>query len=656
MRLKIFGAIKTSFSVRIYLIVSFFILAMSASFIVFFVRTENSGLREQLVDKGYLMSGLLAHNARIGVFAESESLVKDHLKGVLLQDEIAGVYAFTADGRLLSGEEKPSKKSVILAADTSTGIENMSAIVKSNNGPFYFEGPGSITFYAPVITESSYAPEETLLFNASEPMKKESVSGFTKIIIDKTFFHKQIKKILVRTTAIGVIFLLLGTVVAWFVLKKIIHPLNKLTDAVETIGSEGSAEAVTVDTSDEIGRLATAFNAMIDSLKRRAAENQQLEMQLRHSQKMEAVGQLAGGVAHDFNNILTAIIGYSTVLQMKMGEGDPLRRTVERILAASERAAELTRSLLAFSRKQVISLKPMDINRAILNVEKLLKRLIPEDIELRVTLTDKNPVMMGDAGQLEQVLMNLTTNAKDAMPDGGLLTIETQTADLDSSFVSLYGYGKPGKYAVIAVSDTGAGMDEETRKRIFEPFFTTKEVGKGTGLGLSIVYGIVKQHNGYINVYSEPGSGTVFKIYMPVDSSDIKESPVSRASQPAGGTETLLLAEDDKEVRDMNCAMLEGAGYKVITAADGGDTLNRFNENRDAVNLLILDVMMPKMNGREVYERAMKIKPDLKVLFTSGYPAEILGKNGVLDEGLNFIAKPTAPTALMAKIREMLDK
>ncbi|HUI46333.1 MAG TPA: ATP-binding protein [Nitrospirota bacterium] len=381
----------------------------------------------------------------------------------------------------------------------------------------------------------------------------------------------------------------------------------------------------------------------------------ELEVQLRHAQKMEAVGQLAGGVAHDFNNILTAIIGYGNLLLMKLSEGDTLKVHVQHILASAERASHLTRGLLAFSRKQVIDLKPVDVNAIISQVEKLLHRVIGEDIEIKTRFFKQNLPVLADSVQIEQIIMNLATNSRDAMPNGGLLLIETSPFDMGEDFLLTHAYGKPGTYALIMVTDTGIGMDEDIRTKIFEPFFTTKEVGKGTGLGLAMVYGIVKQHNGYINVYSEPDRGTTFKIYLPLifqaNPSDKKHHQefISR------GTETVLLAEDDGEVRMLMRTVLKEAGYQVIEAVDGEDAIQKFRENNN-IDLVVSDIIMPKINGKEMYQEIKKFRPEIKVIFTSGYTADIIHKKGVFDLGLDFVLKPVAPGEFLQRVRDVLDK
>jgi PAS domain S-box-containing protein len=384
--------------------------------------------------------------------------------------------------------------------------------------------------------------------------------------------------------------------------------------------------------------------------------HKKLEGQLLQAQKMEAVGQLAGGIAHDFNNILTAIIGFGNLLQEEVSKDDLLKNYITKILNSAQKAANLTQSLLAFSREQIITPQPVNLNEIIQGVEKLLSRLISEDIELSTVLKDKYLTVMADGTQIETALMNLATNARDAMPDGGTLTIRAERIELDHEFIRAHGYGKSGSYALISIEDTGQGMDEKTKARIFEPFFTTKEVGKGTGLGLAMVYGIVKQHDGYINVYSEPGMGTTFKIYLPLIKSKIKEEEVVAPPILKRGTETVIVAEDDTLVREFIKKVLEEFGYKVIDAEDGEEALKVFNENRDKTQLLILDVVMPKKNGREVYDEIRKVRPDIKAIFTSGYNADVIHKKGIIEEGLNYILKPILPQELLKKVREVLDK
>ncbi len=397
-----------------------------------------------------------------------------------------------------------------------------------------------------------------------------------------------------------------------------------------------------------------------DITERKSAEKERekLKNELLQAQKMEAIGQLAGGVAHDFNNILTAIIGYGHILKIKMKEDDPLKSYPEHILALSERAANLTSSLLSFSRKQVINPRPVNLNEIIRNVEKLLSRIIGEDLQLEIVLAEEDLTVMVDPGQMEQVFMNFATNARDAMPENGLFRIETETLEIDPEFIREHGFGKEGKYALVSVTDTGAGMDKAIVEKIFEPFFTTKEVGKGTGLGLAMVYGTITQHGGYIKFYSEPGKGTTFRIYLPLIEADAETGEVKPevTYSLTGGTETILLAEDEPEVRTLTKTLLEGYGYKVINAIDGTDALAKYKLHKDEIKLLILDVVMPNKNGKETYEAIREIKPDIKALFMSGYPSDIVHRQGILQEGFDLIMKPAAPEKLLGKIRKILER
>lgn len=384
-------------------------------------------------------------------------------------------------------------------------------------------------------------------------------------------------------------------------------------------------------------------------------ERKKLEEQLRESQKMEAIGHLAGGIAHDFNNMLSVIKGSAYLMRKRIGRDDPVTAFVEQILEASDKAAGLVTGLLAYSRKQIITTRPVSVNEIITRVEKLLLRLIGEDIEIATDLAGEELVVMADSMQIEQVLMNLAANARDAMPEGGRLSIRTEAVKLDRMLTGAYGLQKPGEYARISVSDNGIGIGSDAIKKIFEPFYTMKEVGQGTGLGLSIVYGIIKQHEGHITVRSEPEAGTTFQVYLPLTTAAKEEqSPLS--DRPfAGGTETVLLAENEGVVRKTSKDILEDAGYKVIEAVDGDDALRKFLEHKDKIQVVILDVIMPRKSGKEVSEKIREIEPDMKILFTSGYSDDIISKKGILEKGIYLVSKPGYPEELLVKVREVLN-
>jgi PAS domain S-box-containing protein len=386
------------------------------------------------------------------------------------------------------------------------------------------------------------------------------------------------------------------------------------------------------------------------------SERKKLEDQLRHAQKMEAVGQLAGGMAHDINNLLTAIIGYASLIKMKLKNNGQLLQTVNQILDISARGASLTRGLLTFSRKQIVTLTPVRTNELVQRVGNLLPRLIGEQIEIKIRPAKEELMILADSGQIEQVIVNIATNARDAMPRGGTFIIETAREVLDEEAVVLQEHRAPGDYALISFTDTGKGIDASARAKLFEPFFTTKEVGKGTGLGLAIVYGIIKQHKGYIHVYSEVGQGTTFRIYLPLINIKPAEEERGKKLPVRGGTETILLAEDENEVREALAGILKEFGFTIIEARNGDDAIKKFKDNKDRIQLIIMDVVMPKKSGREAYEEIQQIRPDVQAIFISGYTKNIIQDKGILNEEVNFISKPFHPKDILEKIREVLDR
>jgi len=392
---------------------------------------------------------------------------------------------------------------------------------------------------------------------------------------------------------------------------------------------------------------------------RKAAETalRDSEEHLRQAQKMEAVGRLAGGVAHDFNNLLTAITGYGELMRGSLNEGEPLRSNLEEILKAAHRAAALTRQLLAFSRRQVLEPKVLDLNAVVTGVLPMLRRLIGEDIELISTPAPDLARVKADQSQVEQVVMNLAVNARDAMPGGGKLMLETMDVDLDRVYARQHVPLQPGSYVMLAVSDTGTGMDEKTKARIFEPFFTTKEQGKGTGLGLATVYGIVKQSGGYVWVYSEAGHGTTFNIYLPRAVEKIVEKdPPGVPPKSAGGSETILVAEDEEMVRSLTRQILEESGYTVLEAPHGMEALQIAERYKGHIHLVLTDVVMPQMSGRDLAERLALLRPGIRVLYMSGYPGHAAAQQGDLDPGAPFLQKPFTVESLTRKVREVLDQ
>jgi len=412
-------------------------------------------------------------------------------------------------------------------------------------------------------------------------------------------------------------------------------------------------------TSSDPVQGSAVIEAMVEDIteQKRAEEHQKhLEVQLRQAQKMESIGRLAGGVAHDFNNLLSSIIGYSELALMKLPEESEARAEIETVRTAGEKAEQLTRQLLAFSRKQVLEPRPLDLNETVNSMLKILSRSLGEDIELQFTPNSGPGVVHADSGQMEQVIMNLAVNARDAMPEGGKLMISLSRAHVDTDYVEQNPEAVPGNYAVLTISDTGTGMSAEVREKIFEPFFTTKDKGKGTGLGLATVYGIVKQHGGHVQVYSEPGSGTTFRIYLPLVADEASTNPESPKTETRhGGSETIFVVDDDRFIRNLILDTLESFGYTLIGAASAEEALQVLQAWNEPVHLLLTDVIMPGMNGRELAEHVMALRPGIRVLYMSGYSGDVIAHRGLLDPDVEYMTKPLTPSRLLKKIREILD-
>lgn len=440
----------------------------------------------------------------------------------------------------------------------------------------------------------------------------------------------------------------------------------------ELSASSGSGLTAGANESRNEGELLREYNeALFRKLEKKMADlervnlelaqtildQKRLEEQLRQVQKLEAIGRFSAGIAHDFNNILTVIFGFGAMMQMKMPIDDPQRHRLDHILIAADRAKNLTRSLLTFSRKQEMKLQQINLNDCIRNIETFLRRIIGEDIKLITTLRVGDIPVIADGGHIEQVLMNLATNARDAMPDGGILSIGTDIIEIDEEFVQVHGYGTPGRNVVLTVADNGIGMDEATRQQIFEPFFTTKDTSKGTGLGLSIIYGIVQQHKGHISVYSEPGQGTTFRILLPLIEDEVSLHETKMCHQPLqGGQETLLIVEDEAPIREYLDIFLTNLGYTVLLAEDGQKAIDVFRKKADEIDLVLIDVIMPKITGCEAAHEIRRIRSDIRIIFTSGYPSDLIHERNLLEDDAQLLLKPLTPTILAGALRAALDK
>ena len=407
---------------------------------------------------------------------------------------------------------------------------------------------------------------------------------------------------------------------------------------------------------DQGRRYLTGILRDVTQRQRIEVERKELEHQLQASQHMESIGQLTGGIAHDFNNLLVAILGYTDLALNPDIAPHDLRSYLSEIHNAGQRAADMMQKLLAFSRRQIIEPTLIDVNDLIGGLDLMIRRLTPENIDTQIDRASKLSPVLADAGQLEQVIVNLTVNARDAMAEGGRLTILTQEADVSETFAKANPWARPGRHVMLQITDTGAGMSEEVQRRVFEPFFTTKPEGAGTGLGLAVVFGIIKQQNGFIDVASQPDKGTRFAVYLPIASAQDPSASIRRPRAALGGDETILIVEDNQQVAQLARLILRGGGYQTLSAPNGAEALELFEAHRDQIDLVLMDVVMPRMGGREMMRQMLTSVPNQKVLFTSGYSTSGINTNFILEEGLEFIPKPYSTNALRGKVRAVLDK
>lgn len=509
----LYNRCRESFGIKVFTIFIMFITVISSVFTFLFVYHESTEIKESLFRQGEVLSGLLAYSSRTGVFAENKRLLEDAVQGIMNQEGVLAVEIFTPDRKIILDQHKRSSQKISFNDARFVGALSD---LKNSRAIKAFERETLIEFVKPVVIVTFAQPEEEMFFDNADLVKEEKVIGYVAIALDRTVLARAIRQAVTRNVVIALVFLLSGGSLIFLTLRQVTRPLTRLTERAQKLGMGESVERVPVESNDEIGKLALTFNDMADNLRKREEEKEALGEQLRHAQKMEAIGTLARGVAHDFNNIMTAVSGSVHILHKKMPPDDPLRDYTIHITNSVSRARGLVEGLLAFSRGQEIKPSLLNINEVIRRLEPVLIRLLQDDIECNIELSEAPLIIMGDSVQLEQVIMNLSVNARDAMPGGGLLTIETAVANIEAEDPLKHIISRPGMYALISVTDTGVGMDERTKARIFEPFFTTKDVGQGTGLGLSIAYGIIELHKGHIIVNSEKGIGTVFRVYIPL--------------------------------------------------------------------------------------------------------------------------------------------
>jgi len=499
---------------KIFSLFTAFVIVLYLSFSAFFIYFQGQILKNHLIEEGRLLSNMIAYNLRLGVFAENKDLLQGPVESIMQFDEAILVQVFTSEGRQLKSLGRGSRYTKKITETAAPEMRNsVFNTIRHTNNSVHFKGKGSYEFWAPVTSGRNYS-EEDMFFSSAPP--KEYIIGFVRIVITTHILDANLREVAINSILIPVLFIIPGWLIAYYIVIRITRPLKRLTQGVKAIGTDEPFENVPVETNDEIGNLAMAFNEMAVSLKTREAEKQELEEQLRQAQKMEAVGTLAGGIAHDFNNIISVIRGYGHMLQKNKGLDVSTINHIDQIVASSNKAAALTRRLLTFGRKQIINPEPVNINDIILNVEPMLQRLITQKIQLSINLSNIDLIVVADTIHLEQVMMNLVSNARDAMPGGGSIIISTNSNGPEGPAFRSTNIDKSRQYASISIADTGTGIEKDVKEKIFDPFFTTKEAGEGTGLGLSVVYGIIKQHKGFIEVETVPGKGSTFNIFLPL--------------------------------------------------------------------------------------------------------------------------------------------
>ncbi len=660
MELPFLRIFKNKFAVKIFSIVTFFICVISFSFTAFFFQHQSKSLTDALIQNNLLLAGVLAYNSRIGIFSENEELLRNPVDGIFQQVETEEVSIYNLKGRPLTRQKRSGMRNMNNsgAADKSDGLIEAGIFdkLKTSPSPFYVENKNTMEFWSPVVSRSGYRAAESLLIDDKSFPEKDRTIGFVRITIGKDALNKKLGALLANSILIGVIFLIAGSGIVYLTVKRIVTPLNTLTEGVQTLGKGDFGRKVPVDTEDEIGKLAIAFNQMSESLMKRETENRQLEEQLRHSQRMEAIGTLAGGIAHDFNNILGIIVAYVQLALLDAAEKTKMHRYLREIFRASIRATDLVKQILTFSRQSNQERLPLLIKPIASEAIKMMRASLPTTIEIRHTFKPGLNPVLSDPTQIHQVLMNLCTNAAHAMEDhGGVLEVNLEEVEMEAGHPNLSIDMQPGRYQILTVSDTGHGMDESVKARIFDPYFTTKGPEKGTGLGLSVVHGIIRSHGGNIRCKSEPGKGSVFEIFLPTIEAGPPEKSTPVDSIPQG-SERILFVDDEMALADIGMQTLQSLGYKVVSRTSSIEALEAFRTQPDQFDLLITDNTMPNMTGIELAKNIKRIRPDIPIILCTGFT------EGILEEKIKalgiagFLMKPIIRGDIAKVIRQVLER
>ena len=654
---KILKTLHENFGIKIFTAFTIFIFIISSAFTTFFIYHQSRSLTDNLIKNGKLLSEILAYDSKLGVFSENEKLLNNAVDGIFQQEEVLEVSVFNLEKKLLKNQKKPGKldkeKTIF---ENINGSNNVFERLKTYRSSFYIDSKSKIDFWSPVIVSSGYLNEEALFFKEDQFQDQNRIIGFICITIDKIILNKSLDGLLAKSILIGIIFLIIGSAFIYILARGITKPLNRLTKSVNILGESGVVKKVPVETEDEVGKLAMAFNDMSESLKKREEEKHLLEEHLRYTKKMEAIGTLAGGIAHDFNNILAAIMGYTELASLNASNSDLLKGDLNDIIKASNRAKDLTKQILLFSHQTEQKQKPIKIELIVKEVLKMMRASLPATIEMRQNIKTGLAPILSDSTEIHRILMNLCANAAHAMQKkgGGVLEVTLSDIEIDKKTAAQNLDLNPGPYQILTISDTGYGMDNSVIERIFDPFFTTKKYGEGTGMGLAVTHGIVKSCGGAITVSSEVGKGTTFKVFFPAIESEIAVESEHCESVPHG-KERILFVDDETAIVTSGRQLLESLGYKVIAKTNGIEALETFKEQPNNFDIVITDMIMPKMTGKDLSKEILAIRPDIPIIICTGF-SEVISEKKAKAIGIReFIMKPVLRKDMAKIIRRVLE-
>jgi signal transduction histidine kinase/DNA-binding NarL/FixJ family response regulator len=659
--LDLFAVVNEKFSRKVFLVLLLLITIMSSSFCVVFIRHQSKSLSDSLAERGLSLARLIAYNSRLGVFTGNPDFIRDSLEGIVRQEGILSCDVFTIDGSVLIREGRAHPY------NDDAKFRRTLTMLRESVSIYHFEEKNHFEFWAPITSSPDNISEESLFFELQPPVAESRVIGFVRIDISKTGLSNSLRAALVKSVIFTIVFVIFASFAALLLSRSITTHLSRLHRGVQDIGKGDLSTRISVETKDEIGKLAVAFNNMAGLLEEREEEKKRLAEQLNQSKRLEAIGTLAGGISHDFNNLLTII--QNNIHLARMNAPEYVQTYIERAIKATKRGSSLVSQLLNLSHESPLHVAAVNAKLIVRETVGLLKKDTDPRISTYLDFDENLLKIKGDAGQIQHVIMNLYTNARDAIterveiPQSGTgndnggrykIIIVLKNASVSEEFCRTNPQALAGDFVVISVEDNGKGMDDHVRQRIFEPFFTTKRVGKGTGLGLSSVYGIVKNHGGWVDVQSEKGVGTLFNVYFPgvrFDELEARPESIRESPEYQGGNETILLVDDEEHILDALEERLEELGYTVFTAHDGESAIEMLKENQSDIDLVILDCVMPGISGLEVYQYIRERNNKTNVLIHSGRD---LSQHSDILKGADIINKPYDLDDFTNRIRDIL--